>query len=121
MSSSCGDCHPAPGWVWVGHLMLNGEPALRRRHSGNTFSATGHSVTHSDARAVECIRLSAATEATGAKAASAEADSAEADSAEASAAENCSADASAAEADSGKEPGFWNDPRPAVRPNSTTP
>jgi len=91
--------------------MLNGEPALRRRHSGNTFSATGHSVTHSDARAVECIRLSAATEATGAKAASADA----------SAAEICSADASAAEADSGKEPGFWNDPCPAVRSNSTTP
>ena len=91
--------------------MLNGEPALRRRHSGNTFSATGHSATHSDARAVERIGFSAATEASGAKA----------DSAEASAAEICSADASAAETDSGKEPGFWNDPRPAVRPNSTTP
>jgi len=71
--------------------MLNGEPALRRRHSGNTFSATGHSATHSDARTVECIGLSAATEATGAK------------------------------ADSRKKTRFGNDPRPAVRPNSTTP
>ncbi len=106
MSSSLGDCYAAPGWVWVGHLMLNGEPALRRRHSGNTFSATGRSATHGDARTVEFIGVSAATEATGT---------------EATGTEPLVAEATARETYGATTTGFWNDPRSAVRPNPATP
>ena len=81
--------------------MLNGEPALRRRHSGNTFSPTGHSATHSHACTFECTGVSAATETTGEEPAGTE--------------------ATATETDGVKKICFWNDPCPVGRPNHTTP
>ena len=81
--------------------MLNREPALRRRHRGDTFSATGHSATHSDVRPCQCIGVASATEPTIAETAGAETTIAET-----AGAEPTSAEATLTEADGVQKTSF---------------